>query len=465
MSEQVLIVDDDTLHSNMLATLLRRKLGFESTKAENGRLALDILERDKEQNFLLVILDLNMPVMGGMETLEIIRQKHPALPVIMLTGTQDTEQTVQAMKLGASDFLTKPYEGERLAVTVRNALKLFGLSREVRRLSQTEEDRLTFDTLIGHGQALLPAVNIGRKAAGSDIPVLISGETGTGKEVFARAIHGESARSGKPFIAVNCGAIPFQLVESVLFGHEKGAFTGATEKTIGKFREAEGGTVFLDEIGELPLDAQVKLLRVLQQKEVEPVGSARPVPVNIRVISATNRNLEDEVKAGRFREDLYFRLNVLELNLPSLRERKAEIVSLANHFLERENAKGATEPKFFSKEAKDFLLSHDWPGNVRELENKIRRAVLLSENAEIKLRDLVQDKGLQDKTPRSAHQDQNSTLTIDLLHPDGSLKTADQIERETIEKVLDHTDQNITEASRLLGMAKSTLYRKISDKS
>ncbi len=465
MTEQVLIVDDDALHSNMLATLLRRKLGFESTKAENGRAALDLLEGDKEQNFLLVILDINMPVMGGMETLEIIRQKHPALPVIMLTGTQDTEQTVQAMKLGASDFLTKPYEGERLAVTVRNALKLSGLSREVRRLSQKEEGRLTFDTLIGNDQGLLTAVNMGRKAASSDIPVLICGETGTGKEVFAQTIHGESQRSGKPFIAVNCGAIPAQLVESVLFGHERGSFTGATEKTLGKFREADGGTVFLDEVGELPLDAQVKLLRVLQQKEVEPVGSARAIPVNVRIISATNRNLAQDVKTGRFREDLYFRLNVLELVLPTLRERRSDILSLAQHFLERETIKAASPLKHFSKEAKAFLIDYNWPGNVRELENKVRRANLLSDGTEITKATLFEGTDYKSKNSQPSEALRKDTMTIDLISTDGVLKKANEIEREMIGKTMNYTGQNITETSRLLGIAKSTLYRKISDKS
>ncbi|MBK6897467.1 MAG: sigma-54-dependent Fis family transcriptional regulator [Alphaproteobacteria bacterium] len=464
MTEQVLIVDDDALHSNMLATLLRRKLAYESTKAGNGREALNLLEKDSQQNILLVILDLNMPVMGGMETLEIIRQKYPALPVIMLTGTQDSEQAVQAMKLGASDFITKPYEGERLAVTVRNALKLSGLSREVRRLSRKEEGRLTFDTLIGNDQGLLAAVNVGRKAASSDIPVLICGETGTGKEVFAQTIHGESQRSGKPFIAVNCGAIPTQLVESVLFGHEKGAFTGATEKTLGKFREADGGTVFLDEVGELPLDAQVKLLRVLQQKEVEPVGSARSVPVNVRIISATNRNLAHDVKTGRFREDLYFRLNVLEIALPPLRERKSDILSLAQHFLEREAVKHASPPKHFSKEAKALLSNYNWPGNVRELENKVRRANLLCDETEITNAALFDGTDFKNKNAQPSEALRKGMMTIDLINLEGLIKKADEIEREMIAKTMNYTGQNITETSRLLGIAKSTLYRKLTDK-
>ncbi|MCD8497181.1 MAG: sigma-54 dependent transcriptional regulator [Alphaproteobacteria bacterium] len=276
MGQQILIVDDDEMQRSMLQTLLRRKLEVESVTAANGREALDWLRDDDGKNIRLVVLDLNMPVMDGMEALAIIRQKYPALPVIMLTGSRDIEKATGAMKLGATDFVTKPYEAERMIVTVRNALKIGVLSKEVKRLSESKSGHFTFDHLIGHEDGLKDVVFLSRKAAASEIPVLISGETGVGKEVFSKAMHGESSRAGKPFIAVNCGAIPSQLVESTLFGHEKGSFTGATEKTSGKFREADGGTIFLDEVGELPLEAQVKLLRVLQQREVEPVGAGKP---------------------------------------------------------------------------------------------------------------------------------------------------------------------------------------------
>ncbi|MCB1839665.1 MAG: sigma-54-dependent Fis family transcriptional regulator [Rhodospirillales bacterium] len=461
MTTDVLIVDDDTLHSSMLATLLRRKLGFESIQAENGRQALDLLENNENKKISLIILDLNMPIMGGMETLEIIHQKYPSLPVIMLTGNQDFELAIQAMKLGASDFLVKPYEGERLAVTVKNALKLSNLSREVQRLSQTAEGTFSFNALIGHDQGLQHAVNLGRKAASSDIPVLISGETGTGKEVVARAIHGESNRAGKSFIAVNCGAIPSQLVESTLFGHEKGAFTGATEKTIGKFREAEGGTIFLDEVGELPLDAQVKLLRVLQQKEVEPVGASKAVPVNVRIISATNRNLQDEIKKSQFREDLYFRLNVLEIALPPLKERKKDILDLAQHFLDRESARHGQPPKFLSGKAQEVLEHQDWPGNIRELENTIKRAYLLSEETEVQAHDLSASKQTGRSSASKTEPTQNE-MTINLFNKDGTIKTAEEVEQDAIQKVLAFCGQNITEASKALGIAKSTFYRKIS---
>jgi DNA-binding NtrC family response regulator len=246
----------------------------------------------EQSDIKLVVLDLGLPDMDGMDVLDIIKQRHPELPVIILTGSQEVTHAVAAMKAGAYDFLTKPLIKERIEVAIKNSLKTSLLEKELFRLKRQEVGAFGFDQLIGHDNGLLSVVKTGRKAASSDIPVLLTGDTGTGKEVFARAIHGESHRVGKPFIAVNCGAIPENLVEGTLFGHEKGAFTGAVTKSIGKFREAEGGTIFLDEIGDLPLDAQAKLLRVLQQKEISPIGASRTLPTNVRVISATHRNLE-----------------------------------------------------------------------------------------------------------------------------------------------------------------------------
>lgn len=461
MSQPILIVEDDPLQRQMLATLMRRKLDFGSLEAENGRKALEILATDPASAVRLIILDLDMPIMGGMETLEILRQKHPSIPVIMLTGNKDIEPAVQAMKLGAVDFLTKPYEGERMMVTVKNALRLSLLSKEVSRLKSEKEGTFTFENLIGHDGGLLPVVNIGRKASASDIPVLIGGETGTGKEVFARAIHGESARAGKPFIAVNCGALPSQLVESILFGHEKGAFTGATEKAAGKFREAEGGTIFLDEIGELPLDSQVKLLRVLQQKEVEPVGASKPVPVNIRIISATNRNLQKEVATGKFREDLFFRLNVLQIILPPLRERREDITELSRHFIERFCIDTGAVPKTISRALEEKLIRFEWPGNVRQLENAMSRAMVVSESNVLDVDDfsalLLGATAAQKETSSGGIA---KPQHIRVISPDGHFKTAEEIEREAMDIALDHFNHNITQAAKALGMAKSTFYKK-----
>ncbi|MDH5723219.1 MAG: sigma-54 dependent transcriptional regulator [Alphaproteobacteria bacterium] len=462
MTQPVLIVEDDRVQREMLATFLRRKLDFQSREASQGREALDILETDQGRDIKLVILDLNMPVMGGLETLEIIRQKHPAVPVIMLTGSKDIEDAIQAMKLGATDFITKPYEGERMMVTIRNALKICTLSKEVSRLKNEKEGTFTFENLIGYDGGLASIVNIGRKAASSDIPVLITGDTGTGKEVFAKAIHGESMRGGKPFIAVNCGAIPSQLVESTLFGHEKGAFTGATEKVIGKFREAAGGTIFLDEVGELPLETQVKLLRVLQQKEVEPVGAGKPVPVDVRVISATNRDLQKEVDTGNFREDLFFRLNVLQIKLSPLRERRQDILALASHFIDRFCAIEGGIPKGISKAMEKKLINHDWPGNVRQLENVINRAMVISDTNILDIEDIM---GLVSLRPESqltaAALPQHKDICI--LSDDGKFKTVQDVEQEMMQRALDHFEHNITQAAKALGMAKSTFYKKMAE--
>lgn len=461
MIEPILIVEDDPMQRQMLSTLLRRKMDYCSRTAGNGREALNILDEDTAKTIKLIILDLVMPIMDGIETLEIIKQKYPEIPVIMLTGNKDVEYVVKAMKLGATDFVTKPYEADRMIITVNNVLKMSLLSREVTRLKRKEEGRLGFGELIGHDGGLLSTTTMARKASSSNIPVLITGETGTGKEVFAQAIHGESTRAGHPFIAINCGAIPAQLVESTLFGHEKGSFTGATDKVIGKFREADGGTIFLDEVGELPLDTQVKLLRVLQQKEVEPVGGAKPVPVNIRIISATNRDIENDVRQGQFREDLFFRLNVFQLSLPALRERKEDIVTLAHHFIDRFCVNEGSSPKTLSSQAQASLISHHWPGNVRQLENVINRAMVMSDGNVLELSDFAALLS-GDKLSTKLEPIQNAnTISINIMSHDGNFKTIREIETEAITIALQHFGQNVTQSAKALGMAKSTFYKKI----
>lgn len=460
MTAPILIVEDEPMQRQMLATLIQRKLGYDTAQAEHGRQALDILRADTNRDIRLVILDLKMPVLGGIETLQIIRQQYPDLPVIMLSGSRDTEDAALAIKHGATDFLSKPYDGERLRVTVQNTLKLGSLSQELSLIKSEQAGQMKFSQIIGHDHGLAPSILVARKAALSDIPIFITGETGTGKEVLAKAIHGESMRAGKAFIAVNCGALPAQLVESILFGHEKGAFTGAVQKSLGKFREAEGGTLFLDEIGDLPLDAQVKLLRVLQQKEVEPIGAAQSIPVNVRVISATHQDLEQAVAQGRFREDLYFRLNVLKINLPSLRDRRADIPLLARHFLMRFCAAENRPLKTLSKASDELLMRHQWAGNVRQLENVIHRALVLSDGTVIEPADLTASLGMPSVTNTSHEQ----TGTISPFHPNGCLKTCAEVESEMIGIALHNHKNNITQAAAALGMAKSTFYKKISQR-
>lgn len=456
---KVLIVEDDEMQQHMLSTLLQRKLELSSICVGDGHVALQTIE--DHPNIFLVILDLNLPTLSGMEILDILKKRFPDMPVIMLTGSTELQDAVLAMKSGATDFITKPYDTDRLIITVRNALKISLLSREVKRLTHKEKGEFGFSDLIGHDSGLSAHVKTGRKAAQADIPVLITGETGVGKEVFARAIHGQSDRSNKPFIAVNCGAMPGQLVESILFGHEKGAFTGATDKTIGKFREADGGTIFLDEVGELPLDAQVKLLRVLQQKEVEPVGASKTVPVNVRIISATNRNLEDEIAQHHFRQDLYFRLNVLEISLPPLRNRKQDISMLARHFMGRFSAQENRPLAILSEQAEQYLQCHEWPGNVRELENTLNRSMVMDEDGVLDINDFKKIiKIKQDIFPASGSDD----LMLQghpFLNDDGSFKTIDIIEQNAMRMALNHYNGNITKASAAIGMAKSTFYRKL----
>lgn len=461
MPHKILVVDDDAVQRKMISVLLKNKLSMNAIEASSSVEALDVLRQDDTQSIKLVLADHIMPGIDGLELLQMLGEQYPDLPVIMLTGSTDVRVAVEAMRRGARDFLCKPPEPERLRVSIQNALKLSALEKEVTRLTRNETGTFSFDNLIGRDEGLRQIIKVGKKAALADIPVLLLGETGVGKEVFAKAIHGESRRVGKPFIPVNCGAIPEQLVESTLFGHEKGAFTGAIAKSIGRFREAEGGTIFLDEVGELPLDAQVKLLRVLQQKEITPVGGGKPINVNVRVISATNRNLEEEVAAGRFREDLYFRLNVLPIHLPPLRERKGDIPALVKHFIERFAASERLPLKDISADAMSELVSRNWSGNARELENTIHRAVVLSEKSILDKEDFT---NLGEKSAIDALLAATKDISagVDLMNAaTGRLKTMDEIERDAMQLALKLTDNNITKAAEMLGIAKSTFYRKI----
>lgn len=446
MTHTILLVEDDPLQAEM-AIMMLKKLGYEARHVATGPDALKQLQHNADID--LALLDIGLPDMDGIELLDLIRQRHPLLPCVMLTGNQDVDVAVKAMRLGARDFMTKPIERERTRVVLANTLKTALLEKEVSRLSARENGHLGFENLVGYDAGLSATVAIGRKAAASDIPVLLTGETGTGKEIFARAIHGESHRTGKAFVAVNCGAIPANLVESILFGHEKGAFTGAIARTIGKFREAEGGTIFLDEIGELPLEAQVKLLRVLQQKEVAPVGGSETVPVNVRIISATNRGLEREVAEGRFREDLYYRLNVLEIPIPPLRERVADIPALARHFIGQFAARENRAVKTLSSDTLATLQKRVWAGNIRELENVIHKAMILSDGDTI---------DLSSPTHTSLYK-KNET-------PDGqpyAPQKLSDMERNAMENALAYFAGNVTKAAQALGLAKSTFYRKLKE--
>lgn len=374
----VLIVDDEPTQRRLLESLLT-SLGYGVIIAKDGIDASRILASDAVSDISVVIADLQMPRKSGLEVMEEAKILHPDLPFIIATSTGSVNTVIETMRAGASDFIMKPIQAERLQASLENALKVSKLTTQIQKLKRKNDNRLSFDDLIAHSPATIEAITMAKRAAASSIPVLIDGESGVGKEVMARAIQGESPRSGKPFIPVNCGAIPENLVESILFGHEKGSFTGASDRHIGKFQEADGGTLFLDEVGELKLDIQVKLLRALQEGEIDRVGGSKPIKVNVRLISATNKDLDQLVEEGKFREDLYYRLNVFQLTLPPLRERRDDISGLVSHFIKKISVEENKAISGIDETALAMLQAYPWPGNIRQLENTLFKAVVLAE--------------------------------------------------------------------------------------
>ena len=475
MAKTVLVIDDDPTQRRLLTAAVE-KAGFACRTAPDGETGVAIAT-DAAAGADVVLLDLTMPGVSGMETLEMLAERRADLPVIMLTATSGIDTIVTAMRAGAVDFIVKPANPERVVVSIRNALKLSSLSGEVKRLTRKAEGGLTFDDMIASAPSMRQVLRLGRRAAASDIPVLILGESGVGKEVIARCIQGASDRAGKPFISVNCGAIPENLVESILFGHEKGAFTGAVARSAGKFVEADGGTLFLDEVGELPLDMQVKLLRALQEGEVDPVGARRPVKVDVRIISATNRDLASRVKEGAFREDLFYRLNVFPIDMPTLAERVEDVPALVDHFITRFNASEGTNITSAADETLKMLCAFDWPGNVRQLENAVFRAVVLCEGDTLQPHDFPQISGLVPEISglpdlpqhKSAANDDEPTdkPTSGLANGHvavldaGEVRAMAEIERDLIALAIDHYAGHMSEISRRLGIGRSTLYRKV----
>ena len=447
----ILIVDDDPAQRRMTGAMLTAA-NRPWLDAPGGAPALDLLSGPLGADSRLVLLDLAMPGMDGVETLTRLRRVRPNLPVIVLTALGSVANAVAAMRAGATDFLIKPVAPERLETSIRNALKLNDLAAEVRRLSAGAKGE-GFSGLVADSPATEKAIRLAMRAAQSAIPVLIEGESGVGKEVFARAVHAASERAARPFVAVNCGALPESLVESILFGHEKGAFTGAVARRIGKFEEADGSTLFLDEIGELPPEAQVKLLRAVQEGEVDPVGGARTVKTDIRLISATNRDLAAEVAAGRFREDLYYRVSVFPLTLPPLRQRREDIPPLAERFIARFSAQEGKSVVGLTDAARALLVSAPWPGNVRQLENAIYRAVVLTENRRLEPADFSH---LAPPEPGSAA----SAAAHPFFDEEGHVRPLAEIETAALEAALSRYDGSMSEAARRLGIGRTTLYRK-----
>jgi DNA-binding NtrC family response regulator len=473
MVKSVLIVDDDPTQRRLLQAVIEKQ-GYRAETADSGESALDRLA---DPGIDVMLLDLIMPGMDGMETMAAVKAKWPDLPVIVLTASGGIETVVAAMRAGAADFFVKPASPERIAVSIRNAFKVQNLSGEVKRLSRKVEGKLGFSDMIAGAPTMQQVVRLGERAAQSDIPILITGESGVGKEMVAQSIMSASKRAGAPFVTVNCGAIPENLVESTLFGHEKGAFTGAVGKHAGKFQEADGGTLFLDEIGELPLDMQVKLLRALQEGEVDPVGGKRPVKVDVRIVSATNRDLAEQVAEGAFREDLFYRLNVFPIEVPSLRRRKEDVPDLVRHFIGRFNAQEGKAILDATAETHALLAASDWPGNVRQLENAIFRAVVLADTDRLTPQDFPQISGLTPSMamPSSAGPDMvmpatqllvsedasDEGLPVDIMDEGGHLRSLEDIERDLIEFAIETYAGRMSEVARRLGVGRSTLYRKV----
>jgi DNA-binding NtrC family response regulator len=485
MSGRILIADDDPVQRRLLEAMVRR-FGYEPTVVDGGEAALTLLESG---SFDVFVLDLVMPDLDGMGVLGRMRERSIATPTIVQTAHSSIDTVVSAMRAGASDFVVKPVGPERLQVSIRNAMRNRVLESEVRLLSRKASGTLSFKDLVTRSAEMARVIRLGERAAASSIPILIEGESGVGKEIIARAIQGASDRRTKPFVAVNCGALPANLVESILFGHERGAFTGASERHAGKFVEANGGTLFLDEVGELPLDIQVKLLRALQEGEVDPVGGKRPVKTEFRLISATNRNLIDLVKEGRFREDLYYRLHVFPIMVPPLRARREDIGDLARHFMARFSAEEGRKIRTITAEALAMLSAYDWPGNVRQLENAVFRAVVLCEGDELTVDEFPQIAALVDGfdvripaapvlPPKPVHagpamitgpmptrevvtlRDINS---LALLDAHGDMQAMEELEKEILKFAIRHYRGQMTEVARRLGIGRSTLYRKLKE--
>jgi len=448
--QKILVIDDEANMCHMLSAVLKRA-GYSVDTATDGQAGLQQIGRE---HYDFILCDIKMPVMGGMDFLRAAGARVGQSTVIMMSAYGSIDAAIEAMKLGAYDYISKPFKPDEVLLTLKKAEERESLKKENRwlkaRIQEIEKD-FRFGNMVARSSAMVPVFQLAQKAARYSTTVLILGESGTGKELIARGIHYEGERSRMPLVPINCGGIPENLLESELFGYKKGAFTGADRNKKGLFQEADGGTLFLDEIGELPLSLQVKLLRVLQESEIRPVGDSKSTRVDVRIIAATAKNLEDEVKKGLFREDLFYRLNVLTIPLPPLRERPEDIPHLCRHFLARFNAKMGKEVTDLSPSAMEILLSYGWPGNVRELENVIERAVLLTEDSVLMPEHLPAELGARIKGGNRGEALEGFSLKI----------AQREIERRLITRALQETGGNRTHAARLLEISHPSLLSKI----
>ncbi|HSH00111.1 MAG TPA: sigma-54 dependent transcriptional regulator, partial [candidate division Zixibacteria bacterium] len=436
--------DDESSLREMMQIMLSRE-GYAVDTAPDGR---DAVRQIEENDYDLVIADLKMPEMSGLELLECAREEKPDLPFIVMTAFASVDTAIEALKKGAVDYVTKPFKIDEIKLTIEKTLQTQALQTENRTLKRRLEEVCSFDRLLGSDARIEQVKRTAAQAAQSDATILIRGESGTGKDLLARAIHQYSSRRDKPYVAVNCGALPETLLESELFGHVKGAFTGAVRDNEGRFRAAEGGTLFLDEIAESPLSIQVKLLRVLEDKTVTPVGATKGHKVDVRLIAATNADLDAAVSAGSFRPDLYYRLNVIQINLPPLRERLDDIELLSSHFIKESCERAGCAAKDLSADALALLRQYRWPGNVRELQNVIERAVVLSKTDQLDVSDF----------PQKLSQTDSAVVSEETSSPTPTLES---IEKAYIYWVLNQTDWQKSKAAQILGIDNSTLYRKI----
>jgi two-component system response regulator AtoC len=445
----ILIVDDE-LGLRHTLTLILAAEGHDTRVAADGEVALAMIG---EQDADLVLCDLRMPSVDGLTFLERYRETNGRALVIMMSAYGDDEAAVDAIKHGAYDFLAKPFRADQVLLVVNKAIEREGLREQVRQLNEEVEALRAPHGIVGHSAPLAQAVAVARKVARHPSTVLITGESGSGKELFAQLIHDAGPRAKAPFVAVNCGAIPEQLLESELFGHARGAFTGAVDSRSGLFEEADGGTLFLDEIGELPVPLQVKLLRALQEGEVRPVGDNTPRTVNVRVVAATSRDLETEVHAGRFRADLFYRVNVVRIHLPPLRERREDIPDLVRHFVSVFNKRLRLSIRGATPAAMRCLMDYSWPGNVRELENVIERSMVLAEGAHVDVEHLP----VPVQSPKDAPPVAEDDLDLSVK------RRSEALERELIGRALKQTNGNRTRAARLLDLSHRALLYKIKE--
>lgn len=446
MAEKILVVDDEEIIRNSLTLFLENEK-YIVDEAENGKVAYDKI---MENYYDLVLTDLEMPVMKGIDLLEKISTLTPQVSVIIITAYGSLDTAIRALRNGASDYILKPIEFDELLIKIQRLFESKRLISENRILRRELQRNYDFSELIGKSLSMKKVFDTIKMVAETDSTILITGNSGTGKELVARAIHYNSKRSNKPFLAINCGAISENLIESELFGHKKGAFTGAVSDKEGYMKAADGGTLFLDEISEMPLNLQVKLLRVLQEKEITPVGTTYTIPVDVRFIASSNKNLLEEVKNGKFREDLYYRLNVVEINLPSLKERKEDIPFLVDHFINKYRTQFGKNVKGITNHALKMLMNYDWKGEVRELENIIERAIIFCQNEYIGPEDIPQ----------------HIQNLIDLSIPEkvGSLnELVSKVEKDYITKVLQANNFDKEKVAQVLDLGLSTLYRKIKE--